>query len=691
MLRGISILKERIERMCKVLLKITGCVFSLMLLFCTSLAAQDDNLLVYPAAQAPGKQITPYLQYQLDTAWQQDLARQSRLLAIDSETGLLEYGRSLRAKLIELIGGLPEEKCDLNAQITGRIEMDGYTIEKIIFESFPGYHVTALVYVPDGPVKRHPAVLVPCGHSTIGKTYRSYQQISGRLARRGYVVLCWDPVGQGERSQFWNKDKNDSNYNRVCGEHAILGNLATIAGASLVRFEVWDGMRALDYLVGRPDVDSCRISVTGTSGGGFQSAFTGAIDERIAVSAPSCFISSLPMRMANRIFADPDSDPEQDLAGMLSAGIGHPGLLVMTYPRPLVVSAAVEDFFPIEGARKTFREVETLYRRFGRPERIRLAQGYHPHSFSDHNQEIAFAFIDKFSDMEIRHSLDSVKVLDEKQLWCTKSGQVRLEFPEGKSLPELIRDYYVERKTEKLLDIASLYHGGSYPGIEEWKVLEGSEDYPLRTITCESAGTGRVDDISVEKYILRHSGKLSLPVVVYSPASKKSAGTILYLAMRGKPSTGVPESIRENLQKGYRVVSFDFRAVGENMMRYKVYSIDDERLAQGALEDQYFSQVSGVLANYIYNSLLTGRPYFLQLIEDTEIVARFAEERFAGTGIRVDGDNESRLLVKCVSGALGYSAVDPDAESVDGWSDFVLERRESWPIQYLLPGGAYVY
>ena len=178
-----------------------------------------------------------------------------------------------------------------------------------------------------------------------------------RLARRGYVVLCWDPVGQGERSQFWDAARGRSRYNLVCGEHAVLGNFATIAGTSLVRYMVWDGMRAIDYLLSRDDVDAERIAITGTSGGGFQSLWIGALDPRIAAILPSCFPTALPMRMANRIFEDPDSDPEQDPPGLVSEGIDHAGLLLLAYPRPLHVSAAVLDFFPIEGTRKAMREV----------------------------------------------------------------------------------------------------------------------------------------------------------------------------------------------------------------------------------------------------------------------------------------------------------------------------------------------
>ena len=107
----------------------------------------------------------------------------------------------------------------------------------------------------------------------------------------------------------------------------MLGNFATIAGTSLVRYMVWDGIRAADYLLGRDAVDPTGLAITGTSGGGFQSTWIGALDPRVAAVLPSCFPTALPMRMGNRIFEDPDSDPEQDPPALVLEGIDHPGLL----------------------------------------------------------------------------------------------------------------------------------------------------------------------------------------------------------------------------------------------------------------------------------------------------------------------------------------------------------------------------
>ena len=159
-------------------------------------------------------------------------------------------------------------------------------------------------------------------------------------------MICWDPVGQGERSQFWDAKAGKSRYNLICAEHAVMGNLAYLAGTNLARWEIWDGIRAVDYLLTRPDVDPQRINITGTSGGGFQAAHIAALDRRIKVAAPSCYITALPMRMYNRIFKDPDSDPEQDLYGMISNHVDHAGLAADDVSATRIRGGGGAGFFP---------------------------------------------------------------------------------------------------------------------------------------------------------------------------------------------------------------------------------------------------------------------------------------------------------------------------------------------------------
>ena len=136
--------------------------------------------------QAEGPRITPYLAHQIERAWAFDAARQERFARVQTEPDLRALQDELRRGVLAAIGGLPEERSPLEARVTGTIPMDGYRIEKLVFESLPGIHVTALVYVPDGPVGKRPAVLLACGHSPVGKAYPAYQEI-GRASCRERV------------------------------------------------------------------------------------------------------------------------------------------------------------------------------------------------------------------------------------------------------------------------------------------------------------------------------------------------------------------------------------------------------------------------------------------------------------------------------------------------------------------------
>jgi Acetyl xylan esterase (AXE1) len=635
-----------------------------------------------------GPRITPFLSYQLEHAWAFDAARQERFARVVAEDDLRSLQDELRKKALALIGGLPIERTPLDARVTGTIRMEGYRIDKLVFESLPGIHVTAVVYVPDGPSRRRPAVLLACGHSPVGKAHPPYQQIAARLALRGYIVLCWDPIGQGERSQFWDRARGRSRYNLVCGEHAVLGNFASIAGTNLVRYMTWDGIRAADYLLGRDDVDPTRLAITGTSGGGFQSIWIGALDTRIAAILPSCFPTALPMRMANRIFADPDSDPEQDPPGLVSEGIDHPGLLLLAYPRPLHVSAAVLDFFPIEGTRKTWREVAAVYRRFGHGDRIALAEGYHDHEYSAENQAKAFGFLDLVFGRPVGAGLAEVETLAPEALWCTPRGQVREDLG-GRSLLEVIRDdTRADRRATRT--VSELYRGSGYPGIRDWPVVPFSGSAPRNAIGWEAAGRAQPGTATIERYRLHHSGGLVLPLIHMRRNSGPRGKVLLRMGLQGKVGPGDWAFVEERLAEGHEVVSFDPRGLGETRLRYRATSIDDPDLAPADEQAAYESPLSGVLANYVYNAQLLGRPYFFEMIEDVEIALRFARERLGAREVRLDAPGEARLLARAAAAALpGVALVEPrGGEGTFSWEEAVEGLRETWPIHYLVPGGS---
>jgi len=142
---------------------------------------------------------------------------------------------------------------------------------------------------------------------------------------------------------------------------------------------------------------------------------------------------------------------------------------------------------------------------------------------------------------------------------------------------------------------------------------------------------------------------------------------------------------------GEDVVTFDGRGLGETRMRYEAVSIDDPTLAPADPDAAYFSPLSGVLADYVYNSLLTGRPYALQRIEDVEIASRFAREQLGATDLSIAGAGDAYTLAHDAAAVLsGLRLQTREGGQPISWAALVDQKTERWPIQYLLPGGAYI-
>jgi hypothetical protein len=645
---------------------------------------------VLPPVNVEGPQITPYLLYQTALAWNEDELRVNRWSQVKSEKDLQQLRAELRKSVLEMIGGLPTAKTDLQATTTGTVSAAGFHIEKLIYQSLPGLYVTALVYVPENGEKVHPAVLVPAGHSPDGKNH--YQALSQRLALRGYLVISWDPVGQGERSQFWDAAAKKSRYNLVCGEHAVMGNLAYLAGANLARWEIWDGMRAVDYLLTRPDVDGERISITGTSGGGFQTALLGALDERIKVIIPSCYITALPMRVENRIFADYDSDPEQDLFGLISNGVDNAGMLLMMYPRAVMVATAALDFFPVEGAHKSYSEVSAFYKRFGHADHIDFVESYNRHEYSLRNQEAALGFLDRFNNMPVRHGLPQVTEFSNADLQVTRSGQVSVDYPDGHSLLSLIAAFSAQASRRNGKTLPEMYRAELDPEIDSWTVNRYAGFSSTRELRWEEVGSSTAGAIRIDRYVLHHSTYLEMPLLHIHDDGNHPRGAILWFSLDGKVSQKDWPRIVSLIGEGYEFFSFDFRGLGETRMNYRVDTSDNSHPAKDNFDDAYVNPRGSVLADYVYNSLLTGRPYFLQMMDDLKIVELFVRSRNPGVPqepLTLSATGEAYTV------AIRFKEIDPqvrilapESTSTLNWSALVAQGQEHWPIAFLLPSGA---
>jgi hypothetical protein len=195
---------------------------------------------------------------------------------------------------------------------------------------------------------------------------------------------------------------------------------------------------------------------------------------------------------------------------------------------------------------------------------------------------------------------------------------------------------------------------------------------------------------TIDRYRLYHGGGLVIPLVHVRRESGPRRELLLRLGLEGKIGPQDWREVEARLAEGHELVSFDPRGLGETRMRYKAASIDDPDLAPPDEAAAYASPLSGVLANHVYNAQLVGRPYLLEMIEDVEIVVRFARARLGAREVAIEAPGDARLLARAAAAVLPDVAlvVPRGGEPAFTWADAVERRLETWPIHYLVPGGA---
>lgn len=370
--------------------------------------------------------------------------RKERLEGLETEEQVRSYQDRLRGFFRETVDLDSFDRTPLRARVTGKLECDGYTVDKVIYESLPGFLVTANLYLPegDGPF---PGILHSCGHSDNGKAAEAYQKVNILLARQGFAVLCYDPIGQGERKQLVDP-KTGRSLGQPTGEHHILGVAPVLLGRSLASYMIWDGMRGIDYLQSRPEVDAERIGATGNSGGGNLTSFLMALDDRIDAAAPGCFLTTT--RRKNE--SPGPGDPEQNLFGQIQEGLDHPDFALIRAPRPTLILAATQDFVPIEGTWEAFRQAKQIYTKLGYPERIDLVEAPEKHGYSKPLREGAARFFLRWLAGENAEvfELEEVATVVDADLHASPEGQV-LRLEEARSLFEVNLQRWEEMREEK--------------------------------------------------------------------------------------------------------------------------------------------------------------------------------------------------------------------------------------------------
>lgn len=547
-----------------------------------SATAQSTSELNFLSGQVDGRQLTRMLPEFVKAKAKAQLAtRKTAVDAVRTAEDATKRRAYVRRKIMDAIGPFPE-KTPLNAKTVAVIDRPDHRVEKVIFESQPGFHVTANLYLPKSGSGPFPAILFPLGHEEGAKSHFAWQHVLISFARRGYVALAWDTIGQGERVQLWDADFKESKVIRSTTEHTIIGLQNLLVGDALARYTIWDGIRALDYLLSRPEVDKNRVGLTGNSGGGTHTAYIGALEDRIQVAAPSCYLTGWG-RLLDTIGPQ---DAEQCMPPFLADGLDHADFVLAFAPRPYLVLSAVRDFFSIQGARATHAEAQRLYDSLGAANKIAMFEADDGHGYTLPRREAAYRWFGQWlNGSEDRRPEDPVSPAHEQDLWCTPTGQVATSLG-----GETVFSLNQKRLAERRAPFSSAEHVRTFV----------SYNGPLSAPRTQSFGVLDKSSYRIEKFTWAPEPGITIPALLYLPSSGGPHEGVILVSSLGKAASHA--DAEQLVAAGKTVLSADLRGYGETRMASDNNGSDWPR---------YFGDYESAMT-----AMLTGKPLVAMRAED---------------------------------------------------------------------------
>jgi dienelactone hydrolase len=595
-----------------------------------------------------------------------------RRTTISDQSSLLSWQRAARQAILASFG--PRlERTPLNTQLTGILVREGYRIEKVFFESRPRNYVTANVYVPASGEPRFPAILCPVGHWGAGKACEDYQRFSAYFARRGFVVMCYDGPGQGERIQTFDAltrrpfvHPGTSEY-FVTTEHGYLGSYAFLAGHSFARYLLWDGIRALDYLEQRGDVDKTRIACSGASGGGTQTRELAALDERIRVAIPVAYGGCI----ADFIYAP---------------GVEEADVDTLIVPRPLLLVCASGDGAEgNEARRRGFTELATSYETVGARGAIDFSVAESRHGYTAPMYSTTYRWLAKWFGLAEPAPETLVErpiaLESESTLACTLSGQVKTSLG-GETVASLSRADAV-RSRQPTLTPADPESWRSWQSqmLERVKTTlgVGNGTTPLQPRTLRRSDQENFVD---ERLVFFSDPGVYVPAILLLPAAKQPAPAIIFINEDAKSADAAPERYWLPLVRaGYAVLAIDPRGTGET--------------SEGLVPRDYRAFLTGTDASLFYGAVRAGTSLPGMRVRDVLAARAFLESRAeidsrrlgvlglgsGGTLATLAASLDARIKVAVASGGLlSFDAIAATGTSTHRLTELVPAVLESFDL-----------
>ena len=607
--------------------------------------------------------------------------RLAELASIHSKAQLQERITMVRSKLWELIGGMPE-KTPLNPRVTGTMDRGSYRIENIIFESFPQVYVTANLYIPASGKPPYPGVLAPVGHSDNGKAYHYYQHLYQNLARQGYMVLSYDPFGQGERLQYIDPKTGRSLYGPT-GEHSQAGRPMVLMGESFSLYCAWDGIRGLDYLVSRPEVDATRLGCTGQSGGGTMTMYLAALEPRLRAAAVS---DGNTENVAGPFFDPPGAtdDAEQNIVASLPVGIDRGDLLLAFAPKPLLICYTTHDegvtYSPVyeEATQEIYRELQRVYGLLGAKDRVGLFASHLPHGLNYFNRVPIYAWFNRWLQNATSETGEAeLDQIPEERLHATSTGQVSTSIG-GRSVVQLNTDRARTVLEKSPLHNASMNRASTRAQVK--KELTGLLALPQQRTPLDSRvrSTNPRKNVIIEEFQFESEPGMRVPGWFVRPSSKSGRGsTVLYLTDDGGDDVvAEPGSMDRLLDAGHAVCAITLRGTG----------LTTPRFPHGGPE--YYDASVHLDERFAWTCLVMGRPVIGQRVWDTLRAVDYLVSRpdVDATQIRIVGVGSAGLA------AMMAALLDDRVRSVlvdrtlASYMSIVESESYSTHLAYFVPG-----
>lgn len=502
---------------------------------------------------------------------EQDKLQDAEQSKLKTAADIRRWQLKQRRNLGELLGPFPE-RTPLRCKTTGVMERGRVRIEKLIFESRPRYYVTANLYVPlDVPLPA-PGVVVTCGHVGAGKGCRMYREAAMGLALQGFVALIFDPTGEGERSECYDPDTGRHWVQREVSQHHWTGKPCFLTGTTLVGHRIWDGIRCLDLMCERQEVDSKRLAVMGNSGGGIMAMLITAADPRVVACAAG--------------------HPGGSCEGMHLRGtvMRDRVLLPLIAPRPCrIIVGDASGEAERHGAK--IKIMQPFYELLGCPERLELVLVNGVHDLKKPKREACYPWLARWLGMpEPKPTEPPMRTPSIRALWCTADGQVRSSLG-GETMQSLnrarAREVTARRKLPAGQGTAKIHADlNRFRQAMAQRIGFVGCDGPLqvRTVCTETVAKG-----TIERLVLESEPGMPVPALFFNPVAPRSAAqVVVHVAENGKPGTLDSRSLPVRLWKaGIPVLSIDVRDTGET----SIGPLDDphDKLHQRARNRRNFS------------------------------------------------------------------------------------------------------